>query len=223
MPASTRSSKKQVSLEDVGAGRTENANPSSNKASSNKRKASEDNASDSVTINRAPVLELWASCVTQFLYPSLSWSTCLSAGGAISTITAIAKGRSIGKIDKPDPEEAEKRKQARQDKAEKEELDEIEPMSFKLSLDNEGHAMVGGKPKKPNEETLAKKYGEQYDSVKETFKDALKAWKSREDDLNSQAFGMYEQFRPTVPPGQSGWGRKGQLNLEAVKSAVSGD
>lgn len=240
MPATTRSSKKQASLEDVGAGdvkqgatkstspskKRKSAEPAQKDSKSSKKTKTEQSGEtgDSITINRAPVLELWGSCVTQFLYPSLSWSTCLSAGGAISTITAISKGRSIGKIEKPDPGEAQKKKEEREKKAEKENLEELETMSFKLSLDKDGNAMVGGKPKKGNEETLKKKYGgdEQYDKVKKAIQDALKSWKGNEEELDSRAFKMYEDFRPNIPPGQSGWGRKGQLNLDTVKSTVEG-
>ena len=242
MPATTRSSKKQSSLEDVGAGkveasksRTKAPSPSkkrkpeeqstaANKSSKKAKQEQSKDSGDSITINRAPVLELWGGCVTQFLYPSLSWSTCLSAGGAISTITAISKGRSIGKIEKPDPGEAQKKREERKKKAEKDNLEELETMSFKLNLDKDGNAMVGGKPKKASEETLSKKYGgsEQYQKVKKVFEDALKSWKGKEEELDSRAFGMYEDFRPSIPPGQSGWGRKGQLNLDTIKSAVEG-
>lgn len=247
MPAITRSANKQTSLEDVGADKVKEGKSKTGAGPSKKRKSVEqakgsdksakkaknsqsenvggdENSGESITINRAPVLELWGSCVTQFLYPSLSWSTCLSAGGAISTITAIAKGRSIGKIEKPDPGEAEKKRQERKKKAEKEKLKELETMSFKLSLDKDGQAMVAGKPKKAGEEALLKKYGgpEQYDKVRKTFDEALQSWKGKEEELDQRAFGMYEDFRPGIPPGQSGWGRKGQLNLETVKSAISG-
>ncbi len=144
-------------------------------------------------------------------------------GGAIATITAISKGRSIGKMDKPDPGKAQERRKERKAKAEAEQLGDIEVMSFHLNLDKRGQAMVGSKPKKAGEEALQKKYGgaEQYDSVKAVFKDALKAWSGNEDEFDKQAFGFYEQFRPSVPPGQEGWGRKGQLNLETVKTTIS--
>ena len=252
MPTTTRSANKQTKLEDVGAGSTE-SKPTKRKAGTAKastgqkrtvdesskdvkskdaKKAKQSHSGDdaggqdtseSIVINRAPVLELWASCVTQFLHPSVSWETCLSAGGAISTITAISKGRSIGKMEKPDPGEAEERRGKRKEKAEKEGLEELEVMSFKLKLDKSGQAMVGGKPKKAGEEALRKKYGpEQYDKVKKVFQDSLKSWKGKEEELNGRAFGMYEDFRPTIPPGQQGWGRKGQLRLDTVKDAVAG-
>ena len=247
MPATTRSANKQTKLEDVGAGSVSaKSTKSKSTASGQKRKAVEGPKSsvskapkkakrsndaeksstrsgeDVIIINRAPVLELWAGCVAQFLYPSMSWETCLSVGGAIATVTAISKGRSIGKIDKPDPGDAHKKRDDRKAKAEKEGFDELEVMSFKLNLDKDGHALVAGKAKKADEDALMRKYGgvEQYDKVKKTFTDAMRSWNHQKDALNSRAFQFYEDFRPSVKPGQQGWGRKGQLNLQTVRDVV---
>lgn len=96
-------------------------------------------------------------------------------------------------------------------------------MGFHLKL-KDGHVLVGDKPRKANEQTLVKKFGEAaYERVKETFQDSLQSWSGHEDELNAQAFLQYEVFRPTVPKGQKGWGRKGNLNLQTVKDAVSPD
>lgn len=178
-----------------------------------------DESKDDILINRAPVLELWAATVASFLYPEASWKTCLSAGSAISTLCAISKGRAIGTIDKKDRETAEKKKQ----RSKGDQLEELEVMSFHLKL-KDGHVLVGDKPKKANEQTLIKKFGEAaYERVKETFQDSLQSWSGQEDELDAQAFHHYEVFRPTVPKGQKGWGRKGNLNLQTVKEAVSPD
>lgn len=178
-------------------------------------------AEDSIVMNRAPVLELWAACVTSFLYPEISWETSLSAGSAISTLCAISKGRAIGTIEKPDPAAAEKKREERQQRSKRDELDELEVMGFHLKL-KEGQALVGDKPKKANEAALVKKFGEEaYEKTKHAFEEALKSWSGQEEGLNAQAFHHYEDFRPTVPKGQKGWGRKGMLNLNAVRDAVS--
>lgn len=173
---------------------------------------------DAITINRAPVLELWAASVAHFMFPSMSWATCLSVGGAISTITAISKGRAIGKMDKPDPGIAEeKRLKQREAQAN---LDDIEVMGFHLHI-KDGNAMVGDKPKKSNEDVLMKKYGPQnYERAKDAFAAALTTWQGREDELDKEAFHMYEDMRPNVPAGQKGWGRKGQLSLATIESVV---
>ena len=95
-------------------------------------------------------------------------------------------------------------------------------MSFHLQLDKDGQAMVGGNAKKASEAALVKKFGgeEAYGKVRRTFEEALEGWMGREEELDGRAFGMYEDFRPSIPPGQKGWGRKGQLNLERLRSAV---
>lgn len=183
--------------------------------------AGEELTEDVITINRAPVLELWSSCVAHFVYPEVSWDTCLSVGGAIASITAMAKGRSIGTMAKPDPGEAEERRQKRKEKTEKDDLDELEVMHFKLKI-KDGQAMVGDKPKKGNEATLRKKFGDQeFEQAKTAFEEALSNWKGKEAELDGQAFKMYEDFRPSIPPRQKGWGKKGQLNLQHVKDAAS--
>jgi hypothetical protein len=172
---------------------------------------------DEILINRAPVLELWAATVTSFLYPDISWETSLSAGGAISTLCAISKGRAIGTIDKKDPSKAEKTKQ----RSKGDQLDELEVMGFYLKM-KDRHVLVSDKPKKANEQTLIKKFGEAaYEQVKDAFRDSLQSWSGQEEELNAQAFHHYEVFRPTVPKGQKGWGRKGNLNLQTVKDAIS--
>lgn len=177
-----------------------------------------DQSKDEIPINRAPVLELWAATVTSFLYPEVSWETSLSAGSAISTLCAISKGRAIGTIDKKDPATAGKQQRSKGDQ-----LEDLEVMGFHLKL-KDGHVLVGDKPKKANEQTLIKKFGEaSYEHVRETFRDSLQLWSGQEDELNAQAFHHYEVFRPTVPKGQKGWGRKGNLNLQTVKEAVSPD
>jgi hypothetical protein len=36
--------------------------------------------------------------------------------------------------------------------------------------------------------------------------------------LAPQAYALYEQFRPDVPEGKTGWGATGQLDLNAIRS-----
>src|ERR1700760_837001 len=59
-----------------------------------------------ILINRAPVLHLWAASVAQFRYPSLPWSTCLSAGAAVAAICAVSKGRAIGVMEPKDKDDS---------------------------------------------------------------------------------------------------------------------
>ena len=182
----------------------------------------EDDEGAKIIINRALVLQLWSACVTHFLYPELAWTTCLSAGSAISTICAVAKGRSIGTVPEKDESE-EKEKKRHNAKKKQKDLNDIEVMHFKLRL-KDGLALVGSsdtKGKPGNEEALKKKFGDgEYDKAREAFEEVLQSWKGEEEELNKKAFGHYEKFRPEVKSGQKGWGRKGELSLETVKNVV---
>ena len=37
------------------------------------------------------------------------------------------------------------------------------------------------------------------------------------EDLALRSFSLYEQFRPQIPEGVSGWGAKGELDLGLVR------
>ena len=182
-------------------------------------KTADNDESRKIIINRAPVLQLWSACVTHFIYAELAWSTCLSAGSAISTICAVAKGRSIGTVAEKDESE----RQRRDAKKEQKDPDTLEVMHFKLRI-KDGLALVGSsdaKGKPGTEEPLKKKFGEeQYGQARELFDEVLRSWEGDEDELSKRAFGFYEQFRPDVRSGQKGWGRKGELSLDTIRSTV---
>ncbi|KAL1870172.1 hypothetical protein Daus18300_005236 [Diaporthe australafricana] len=172
-----------------------------------------------IIINRAPVLELWAASVANFLHPKLSWNLCLSIGSSISTITAISKGRSIGTVAPPD--ESKNDASANKDKKAGDELPTVKVMGFPMTIKDES-ILVKGKPKTAREVSLVRKYGsnESYSQAKDAMTGALEAWKGKEDDLDTKAFHMYERFRPDVAKGQKGWGRKGELHLSKIRDAI---
>jgi len=138
----------------------------------------------------------------------------LSIGSSISSITAISKGRSIGVID-------DKKKDGKKaTKNDAEDIEQVEVMGFKLDV-KDGVVFVKGKPKTTKEVSLQRKYGpDGYEKVKEVMIEVLESWKGNEAELDGKAFHMYEQFRPSVPKGQQGWGRKGELNLEKLREVV---
>lgn len=166
-----------------------------------------------IVINRAPVLELWGACVAHLVHPDLSWELCLSIGSSVSTITAIAKGRSIGTIAQPDDNVDQNSKK----KKDGEDLPTVSVMGFPMSL--KGNAvLVKGKPKTTREANLQRKFGEGgYEKVKEAMTEALGSWKGSEEELDNKAFHFYEKFRPEVAKGQRGWGRKGELQLSKIR------
>jgi len=161
-------------------------------------------------------LQLWGSVVAKFVHPDLPWVACLSIGNAISSLCAVSKGRSIGLIKPADDTKKDKKTRQRQ-------FDDariVKVMGFSLPIKGDA-VILGGKPKPLKGETLKHKFGgQQYDAVKAAFEDSLQSWKGHEDELNTKAFHMYEQFRPTVASGQKGWGRKGELSTSEIAKAV---
>jgi len=178
-----------------------------------------------IVINRAPVLHLWSACVTRFLHRRLSWSTCLSAGKAISAICAVSKGRSVGVFEKP--EETEERKREKEERRKMmAALEEVEVMGFRLRLERKGEerlVVMGGRTMDGVEEGLRRKFGDTYERLREVMEKGLESWKGEEEELDRRAFGMYEVFRPSVQQGQRGWGKKGELRLSSVENVVKRD
>ena len=39
--------------------------------------------------------------------------------------------------------------------------------------------------------------------------------------LADAAYGLYEKFRPAIPPGRRGWGAKGELDLDLIRSLTA--
>lgn len=220
--AGTKSIQHNTTQEDVPKKRKSPATASDKSAPKRSKPSPQAAKFDSaIVINRAPVLQLWSTCLTHFLYPNLPWSTCISAGSAISSICAVAKGRSIGTVPERDDSEAAQRKREDRKKMKKE-LDEIQVMQFHLKL-KDGLAVVGSekKGKSGDEEGLRKKFGEgAYGKVKGCFEDVLGSWEGDEEGLSVEGFNMYEKFRPDVSGGQKGWGRKGELSLDTIKDVV---
>lgn len=175
---------------------------------------------DVIIINRSPVLDLWAASVTHFLYPDLSWDTCLSAGSAVASLCAMSKGKSIG-IYGTSEDTAERREKKAKEREDKEELDDLEVMHFTMPF-KDGLVVLGKDKKKANEAALKTKYGgeDEYARVKSVFEECLDTWKDSKEELNKKAFGMYEKFRPNVAAGQRGWGRKGELSLGTIWGTV---
>ena len=69
---------------------------------------------------------------------------------------------------------------------------------------------------KSAERYLESKFGESLSTVPAAMRDLAKAFKP--DQLRTDAFSLYEQFRPAIPEGVRGWGAKGKLDIERIRS-----
>ena len=166
-----------------------------------------------LTINRAPVLTLWAAVVAERL--GFDRATALTLGQAVAGLSAYAKGVSLGIIE-PKPELVRERGD---ELAEGESLYvDLLGRAVPVVRTPEGlRAVSMGKPGKPAqiEKYLAGKFGDQLEAARAAM--AELAASQTPADLYRHGFRLYETFRPSVPAGEGGWGAKGELDLAAIR------
>jgi len=164
-------------------------------------------------INRAPVLTLWATTVAERL--GFDREEALSLGKAVAGLTAQSKGRRLG-IYKPVPQEVKK---ARARRRGEEFLIEIcgRPVPAINTMDGV-RAVINNKPieAKGVERYLESKFGESLGAARAAMRDLAKAF--RPEQLLENGFRLYEKFRPAIPEGVTGWGAKGKLDIDRIRS-----
>ncbi len=174
----------------------------------------EDPAKNTVMINRAPVLALWGSVVAEEL--GFDADTALSLGKVLAGLNAQAKGRALGIYGPP---KAHGRQAPRKVGLGEEFWIELCGRHLPAKNTEDGiRAVVKDKPVDPGsvQKYLETKFGESLDAVRQAMK-AL-AGSFPPDELNEVAFELYEKFRPEIASGARGWGQKGVLDLERVRT-----
>lgn len=173
-----------------------------------------------LTVNRAPVLTLWATVVAERL--GYAHGEALTLGKAVAGLNAQAKGQRLGiftaasaKGKTPAKGEGGTKAEAKGAKA-----NTVELMGRAIPVEHtkDGvRAVLKGKPTDAAavERYLAKSFGEALDDARAAF--AALARSRKPAALAHEAYALYESFRPAVPAGQRGWGAKGELDLDRVK------
>jgi hypothetical protein len=171
---------------------------------------------ETIRINRAPVLTLWAAVVAERL--GFDRDTALTLGQAVAGLSAYAKGVSLGIIE-PQPDLV--RERGRQ-------LGEGEQLHVGLlgravpvvRTPDGPRAVSKGKRGNPAqvEKYLASKFGPDLEAARAAM-EALAA-SVEAGELQRRGFRLYERFRPDIPAGESGWGAKGELDLAKVRAAA---
>ena len=170
-----------------------------------------------LTINRAPVLTLWASVVATCLgHPA---GTALTLGRAVAGSAARVKARSIGR---------EERKTDRDADTPKLRPDHVTAPVFLLGKsirllpneDGELRAADGDQPADPAtvQRYLTKAFGDQIDEVRAAMEELADRYDAAE--LNRIGFRLYERFRPDIPPRNAGWGARGELDVDRIRAAT---
>ncbi len=172
-------------------------------------------AKKKIKINRAPVLTLWAVIVAERL--GYKKDEALTLGKAVAGLNAQSKGRRLGIYE--EKTEEEKKKEAKKEKPIKTEFVEILGRGVPAVKTPQGlRAAVKGKPihAESVETYLEQKFGEELDGARAAMEKLAKAYTPKQ--LESKAYDLYEKFRPEIPEGTKGWGAKGELDLDYIRS-----
>jgi hypothetical protein len=167
-----------------------------------------------VTINRAPVLTLWASVVAERM--GFERDEALSLGKAVAGMNAQSKGRMLGIYG---PAKGPHGGAPKKTGLGEEFWVEICGRPVPAKHTEEGvRAVVKDKPVDADKarKYLDTKFGEDLSSVREAMAQLAAAFQPEE--LEDVAYGLYEQFRPKIAPGKRGWGQKGDLDLGLIHS-----
>jgi hypothetical protein len=171
-------------------------------------------AKKTITIDRAPVLTLWATIVAEWL--GFDAHEALRLGKAVAGLTAQSKGRHLGIFQPPKLAPGEKPKK----RGLGEELwMELCGRSIPAITTGDGiRAVVTDKPIQPDQVAayLERQFGKDLRACRVAMEQLARSRKP--EALAGEAFALYERFRPPVPAGQRGWGKKGELDLEKIES-----
>jgi hypothetical protein len=63
---------------------------------------------------------------------------------------------------------------------------------------------------------LRQRFGDDYEAARAAMEKLARDYTPKQ--LKSQAYGLYEKFRPEIPEGKKGWGAKGELDLDYIRS-----
>lgn len=172
-----------------------------------------------ITINRAPVLTLWAAVVAERL--GLTREEALTMGRALSGLTAHAKGVRLGILEPTSPERIAEHRRA---------LAHGDSTTVRLMgrdipavhTPDGLRATSKGQAIKPAavERYLSSKFGDDLAAARTAMEELAASMAPHE--LAQRAFRLYEAFRPAVKGGAAGWGADGVLDLDRL-TALIGD
>jgi hypothetical protein len=167
--------------------------------------------SATISINRAPVLTLWAAVVAQRL--GFAEDEALTLGKAVAGLNAYSKGRRLG-LFKPHEEKA--RKAREKERGQRFWIEVLGRPVPATNTEDGIRAVRGGKPLDPDSvrRYLDDKFGDDLKAVRSAMRKLARAYKPQE--LAHDAYRLYERFRPDTPAGKKGWGAKGDLDLGLI-------
>ena len=169
-------------------------------------------AAVTVTVNRAPVLTLWAAVVVVRL--GFDWDEALTLGRAVAGLNAYSKGVRLG-LFTPAPKEVKEKKRKLKE-GETLRIDLLGRAVPVVHTPDGLRAVSKDRPIAPESVAryLDNKFGEALPAVRKAMKTLARSMPP--ETLAAEAFKLYEQFRPEVPPGVRGWGAEGRLDTRRI-------
>ena len=167
-----------------------------------------------IKINRAPVMTLWAVVVAERL--GYAHDEALTLGRAVAGLNAYSKAKAIGLVSATETEPAEKRPRVPPAKH----PDTVGLLGRQVpvvQLKGAVRALAKDVPIEPAsvERYLAAKFRDSLPDVLAAMRTLAASRTPR--DLAAQAYGLYEQFRPKIPAGEAGWGKAGVLSVATIE------
>ncbi|HUG34553.1 MAG TPA: hypothetical protein VMJ90_07275 [Anaerolineales bacterium] len=141
----------------------------------------------------------------------------LTLGKAVAGLNAQSKGKRLGIYEEKSEEEKEKEK--KREKPARVEFVELLGRGIPCVKTPKGlRAAIKGEEIDPQsvQKYLQQKFGADLEAVRSAMEKLAKAFTPRQ--LDGNAFGLYEKFRPKIPEGVKGWGAKGELDLNTIVS-----
>jgi hypothetical protein len=170
-----------------------------------------------IKINRAPVMTLWAAVVAERM--GQDHEAALTLGKAVAGLNAQSKGRRLGIYQERAAEETDSSRASTEKQSEKISTTQVLGRAVPMQQTKDGlRAVQDGKVISPAsvQRYLQQKFGDDLAAVTEALTALAQSYTPTQ--LADQAYDLYEKFRPTVPEGEKGWGAKGKLDLEQVRS-----
>jgi hypothetical protein len=169
-----------------------------------------------VKINRAPVLTLWAAVVAGRL--GYDDEAALTLGKGVAGLNAQSKGRRLGIFEEPKGEKKEEKERRARQPGEQFMVTVLGRPVPAVDTRQGTRATIKGQPIEPESvrRYLESKFGQDLADVQAAMEALAEAYEP--EQLAAKAYSLYEQFRPDIPEGKKGWGAKGELDLDYIRS-----
>jgi hypothetical protein len=172
-------------------------------------------ATPQITINRAPVLTLWAAVVAERL--GHDRDAALTLGKAVAGLNAQSKARRLGIIE--DTTDQDQGRKSRTRKSAQPPVVTI--LGRPVPTIYTEHGLRATRQDQPIDPAgvrryLKQKFGAALPDVRAAMEALGVAYPP--EQLAAEAYALYEQFRPAIPEGTRGWGAAGSLDLDLIRA-----